>query len=292
VNYHLRVPDSDREEKFLRDWAKQEDVPIHVRQLFPKDKPKNLQDWARQERYQFFRKIMEKNKKGSGVLCLAHQQNDQAETVLMRMMTGSGLKAMGGMRVWERNGVGVFCFRPFLTVSASAIQNYLQAHRQAFCHDLSNEAPDYLRNRVRAKILPLMLEENPRANEALIELGRKSREAQESLESLAQDWMARVIKGKGMDLPRTKLASLPRALRLTVLEIWLRRHIKETRNLGKILQGLENLLAHPQLSHNTPLPDGWALKLSPGAVRIEKAKGPFRPKGAKKGRKRKNPRKP
>src|SRR5262245_54877168 len=76
VNYHLRLPDSDQEEKFLRNWAKREGIPFHVQRLYPKDKPKNLQDWARRQRYQFFRAVMEKQK-GSGLVCLAHHQNDQ-----------------------------------------------------------------------------------------------------------------------------------------------------------------------------------------------------------------------
>ena len=286
VNYHLRIPDSDREEKFLRQWAGRDAVPIYVKQLHPQGKPKNLQDWARRERYQFFRQMIAEA--GQGVVCLAHHQGDQAETILMRLITGSGLKALGGMRVLEKNGEGVLCFRPLLEVPSSAIQIYLQAHGLRHHHDRSNDGSDYFRNRLRSKILPLLLKENPQAIESFIGLGRKSREAQESLEQLAEAWLT--AQGKsGATLPRQELAALPRALRLTVLEAWLRQRVSRTRNLGKILQGLDRAPARP---HRIALPEGWEVKLSPGIIRIQRAKGSFRPKGAKKDRKIKKPRKP
>jgi tRNA(Ile)-lysidine synthase len=293
VNYHLRVPDSDREEKFLRDWARDEAVPIHVKQLRPKAKPRNLQDWARVQRYQFFRSVIQEVGKKGGVLCLAHHQDDQVETVLMRLLTGSGLKALGGMRTVEKNGEGIFYFRPFLEVPGSAIGTYLQAHGLKFCHDVSNDGLDYLRNRLRLRILPQLEAENPQAVDALIGLGRKAREAQEALEQLAETWLAqrgRVLRKR--ELPRTALEALPPALRLTVLEAWLRGPLKETRNLGKILDMAQQALVRAGSEQTIALPQRLELKLSSRTIRIQETKRPFRFSRSGKGSKRKTQQKP
>jgi tRNA(Ile)-lysidine synthase len=293
VNYHLRIPDSDREELFLRKWAKREGVAFHVKQLHPKAKPNNLQDWARRERYQFFCRLILEVGEGSGVVCLAHHQGDQAETILMRLMTGSGLKALGGMRTLEKNGSGTFCFRPFLGVPAKAMATYLNAHHLKFRHDKSNEGDAYLRNRLRHQILPRLEAENPRAVEALIRLGQKARGAQEALEDLARDWLARFGRGQPVfEISRPALDGLPQALRLTVVETLLRGQLKETRSLGKILLGLQNSLSRPYSEQAIPLAQGIELKLSPETIRIQNRTRPFRPPARGKGSKTGTNRKP
>jgi tRNA(Ile)-lysidine synthase len=292
VNYGLRLPDADREEAFVRDWAQREGVKVHVKRLRPKTKPKNLQDWARRERYQFFRRVIRKAEKGNGLLCLAHHQGDQAETILMRLLTGSGLKALGGMRTLEQNGSGIFYFRPFLDVPAEALVAYVNAHRLKFCHDQSNEGVDYLRNRLRHQVIPGLEKENPRASEALIRLGQRARGTQEALEELAQDWLRRLPRGGRLKkLPRAALLQLPQALRLTVVETWLRRPLPDTRNLGKILEAVQDTLSRPASQRGIPLARGLELKLSPSFLRIQKRTRPFRlkvqGKGSKTGKKQK-----
>jgi hypothetical protein len=79
-----------------------------------------------------------------------------------------------------------------------------------------------------------------------------------------------------MALPRAKLVDLPPGLRLTAVETWLRRRLVQTRNLGKILEQVQQALARPSPDRIIPLAQGLELKLSPRFLRIQKAKGAFR----------------
>jgi tRNA(Ile)-lysidine synthetase-like protein len=204
VNYRLRRPDSDREEAHLRSWAKVEKVPLHALRLNPKSKPQNLQAWARDRRLRFFAEVLRKNSKGRGLIWLAHHEQDQAETVLLRLIRGAGLRGLGGMETLDKLEVALprgtrvlHLFRPLLSVPKEAIQRYLQAHRLRFFEDRTNRLPSYWRNRVRHRILPLLIEENPRAVEALCELASRATQAAGALDAWArQDLMKNFNKNK------------------------------------------------------------------------------------------------
>ncbi|MFO1463894.1 MAG: tRNA lysidine(34) synthetase TilS [bacterium] len=269
VNYRLRVPDSDREEASLRAWAMREGVPLRVRGLRPKQKPSNLQAWARGQRLDFFRSVAARLGGQGALLWMAHHQSDQAETILSRLLRGSGLKGIAGMDLLEQVE-GLWIFRPFLEVPQAALRLYAQSHRLVFHHDRSNDTLDYLRNRIRHRLLPLMAEENPRILETLSQLGGRSREAAEALDGWAEAWLRRVAD-PGRGLPRQLSANSLRrqapALRAAILERWLASVAGSRQSLGKILPALLQTIAHAK-NQELPLKGGLRVSISPLWLRI------------------------
>lgn len=279
VNYRLRVPDSDREEASLKDWARREGVPIRVLRLRPGAKPANLQAWARERRLAFFRSLIASQPGGRGLVWMAHHQGDQAETVLARLLRGAGLKGLRGMDELEEIG-GLWVFRPFLEVPRGALELYARSHHLSFHHDRSNDGDDYLRNRIRHRILPRMAEENPRIQEALAAFAARAGQAAEALEGLAQDWLRRAARGGAAGpaaLDRRALKRLPPALRASVLEAWLRGRTGREQSFGKILPPLLAGLEEAAKGFELPLKGGFWVRLTPQKLVLRRRATRLRP---------------
>lgn len=118
---------------------------------------------ARDLRYAWFRELLDE---GPSVLALGHHRDDQAETLLLHLLRGIGVRGWSGMPPGTRLGAGRLC-RPLLAVDREQIQRYATANGIPFRADASNADPHYLRNRVRAELLPLMESMRPGAGRTL-----------------------------------------------------------------------------------------------------------------------------
>jgi tRNA(Ile)-lysidine synthase len=147
VNHHLRGTDSDGDEAFVRELCARLGVPLHVLDgtLDAKAvRERGIEAAARAVRY--VRLLALREGLGARWIATAHQQDDQAETVLMRIVTGSGLSGLRGIHPMRADGV----LRPLLHVSRAELDTFLTAEGIAPRHDRSNDDPRFLRNRVRA----------------------------------------------------------------------------------------------------------------------------------------------
>ena len=158
---HKQRPESDAEECYLRQWAKEHSIPIEVSYFSGVFSEKT----AREFRYRFFENIMEE--KNYDALVTAHHADDQAETILMRLLRGSRLRHLSGITAVQPFSHGKL-IRPFLTISKSDLPDIFHFE------DSSNTSPDYFRNRIRNHYLPEMENENPQIKSALRELGKES----------------------------------------------------------------------------------------------------------------------
>ena len=255
VNYGLRIPDCDEDEAFLRRWAEELRVPFHARRFRPDTKPANLQNWAREERFKFFSEVIAKSAKGQGLLCLAHHQQDQAETVLLRLTRGASLQGLAGMSAFEEISSlsrkklpsSLLILRPFLDVSHEAIEQYACSHSVSYREDVSNQSDLYQRNRMRHHVIPLLLQENPRAIEALCEFSQKASRAADALNNLAQTWLKKNLKKKGKLawLSMRSLKKLPEGLAEEVLVSFVATMEVQPQALSKILPQILQYLAKP-----------------------------------------------
>lgn len=172
-NHRLR-PQAQRDEDFVKDLAKRLSLPMSVDRR--QGRLKTLlasEDQARQWRLTFFAKVARQTK--AKAIALAHTQNDLAETVLMRLLRGSGLLGLRGI-LSEHQMRGTKLIRPLLAVARSEIQQYLKSHRLKFCHDFSNEQTHYLRNRIRLKLIPYLVKQyNSNVYAVLVDLADISR---------------------------------------------------------------------------------------------------------------------
>lgn len=165
INYKLRGEDSDSDQKVVEDFCKNSNIKFHLYEVSEIDnKPENsIQLWAREIRYQFFRKIQERE--NLDFLVTAHHLNDQLETFIINLSKASGINGLSGIPSNENN-----ILRPLLQVSKEEIYKFAKKNKIEFREDLSNKKSDYLRNKIRNEIVPKLYE----TNENFLENFRKS----------------------------------------------------------------------------------------------------------------------
>lgn len=154
-NHHLRGEESDRDEAFVRAFCERYDIPLHIGGRAVVAGEKGLEAAARDARYAFLRSI-------PGKIATAHTADDNAETVLMHLVRGTGLKGLGAIA--PINGSII---RPMLTCTRQEVEEFLEAYYLTHVEDSSNESDAFLRNRIRHHVMPLLKQENPRLAENL-----------------------------------------------------------------------------------------------------------------------------
>lgn len=148
VNYALRGHDADLDETLVRERAKSYDLSFSV--LHPKKiSSSNLEEHLRDIRYRFFEKVRQQKK--ATLIAVAHHQDDQAETLLLRLIRGSGMQGLSSMR--PKNN---FIVRPLIDMSRDDILRYLHECHISYRTDQSNGDKKFLRNKIRHELIPLL----------------------------------------------------------------------------------------------------------------------------------------
>lgn len=148
VNYRLRGTDSDLDEECVRKRAEFYRLPLTV--LHPKKTtPNNLEEKLRDIRFHFFEKL--RTQENATRIALAHHQDDQAETFLLRLLRGAGMSGLSAMR--PKNNTLV---RPLLHMTRADILQYLKERNISYRADESNADLKFLRNRLRHELIPLL----------------------------------------------------------------------------------------------------------------------------------------
>ena len=157
-NFNLREEESDADEYFVKDLAKEHQLKIHVKQfdtlVYAAENKISTQMAARDLRYAWFEKL--RIKSNAKYLAIAHHANDDVETFFINLVRGSGLKGFLGIK--EKNNAIV---RPLLSVSRLEIEKYLKDRGLVFREDSSNASVKYLRNKIRHELIPLLAQMNP-----------------------------------------------------------------------------------------------------------------------------------
>ena len=168
-NHHLRGAESDRDEAFVREFCEGYGIPLHVGSGTIVPGKKGLEAAARDARYAFLRSL-------PGKIATAHTADDNAETLLMHLVRGTGLKGLGG--IMPRNGSVI---RPMLSITRQEIEDFLEEYAVDHITDSSNNGDDFLRNRIRHHVMPLLKEENPRLSQNLSAMALRLRQDEEAL---------------------------------------------------------------------------------------------------------------
>lgn len=192
INHSLRPAENILEERLLHEMGERLkvncreikiDIPERIRQ-----KPQSLQLLARNERYRIFDAF--RKEMGASKVALAHHRDDQAETVLYRLIRGTGLDGLAGMPV-IRDGIYI---RPLLQISRAEIKAYMAMHQLAWVEDSSNHKLIYWRNRLRNQLIPeIETHFNPRFKEALARLSVLAAEQRDFMEVLAEEQLPVVL---------------------------------------------------------------------------------------------------
>ncbi len=189
VNHMLRGAESDEDACFCENLCRGLGVPVVSRRLdvhaLCAATGLGTQEAARQGRYEIL--VEEAIRAGAVVVAVGQNLDDQAETVLFRLVRGTGPGGLGGIRPKRRfvtaSGLGpVTLIRPLLRTSRMEIMEYVGRHNLEFRTDPTNLKPDYSRNFVRLKVMPLLKQLNPSAEDAIVRLAELVREQQEFFE--------------------------------------------------------------------------------------------------------------
>jgi tRNA(Ile)-lysidine synthase len=210
IHHGLRGRSADRDAAMVAAAAERCGLPVSVVRLTAATRPRatSVQVWARDARYAALEAIR-KRVRAAWVLT-AHTENDQAETVLLNLLRGTGVRGLAGIpRVRDR------ILRPLLDVSRSLIAAYADRHQVAFRDDPSNRSVAYRRNRIRHRLLPLLAQEyNPRIVETLAGLATHAREDDDALtlDAMVRAQEAICARGGTVGVRRAVLRVVPKGV--------------------------------------------------------------------------------
>ena len=215
-NHQLR-PEADGEEAFVRDWCAQQGVPFYTGRADVTERAAQagtgIEETARNLRYAFLEQMAAEI--GADRIATAHQAGDNAETILLHLIRGSGLRGLGGIPPVRGRII-----RPLLTVERREIEAYLARHNVPHVEDTSNADTVYRRNYLRREILPRLEALNPRLEERLWESACQFRREDAYLDGQAQAILDRLTRlPEGVALPCDRVTALPEPLSLRGIQL-------------------------------------------------------------------------
>ena len=216
-NFHLRGEESDRDELFCKNLCAGKQIPLHLVHFDTREYAQlhkvSIEMAARQLRYHHFASLC--HDLGFDGVCVAHHQDDVAETVLMNLIRGTGIKGLSGikpkiqqsLRVGAKAGIPIplTVIRPLLCVTRDEIEHFLKEIGQDYVTDSTNLVPDVLRNKIRLQVLPLLDEIAPSASRNIVETAENVAFAEEFLDQ-AVSGMMEELKEEG-SIPVSKIKS-------------------------------------------------------------------------------------
>lgn len=233
-NHGLRGEESDRDEAFVADFCKGYGIDYVAGSGTVVPGAKGLEAAAREARYAFLRSL-------PGKIATAHTASDNAETVLMHLVRGTGLKGLGGVMPISGNVI-----RPMLSVTREEVLAFLQEYSIPFVEDSSNAGDDFLRNRLRHHIVPQLKKENPSLSQNLSAMALRLRQDEEALDAIACEKYTNAV---------ADLLVLQPAIRNRVLaKILLNAGVKEPE--AAHIAALEGLLDSSKPSAKAEFPNG------------------------------------
>lgn len=177
----------------------------------------NFHDYAHTERYDFFVEIAKKV--NANKIVLAHNKNDHAETILMRLTRGSSFEGYRGI-LQKSSYKNIQIIRPLITVSRSEIKEYQEMNNIIFNEDSSNKENNYTRNRFRHNLLPLLENENPKYLDKITQFSNYQEKAYALIEKLSTEYLETNLIKKGINyyLDISSLKSLDEIVLIEVIK--------------------------------------------------------------------------
>ena len=192
LNHGLRGAESDADAEFTADTFKRLEIPFTLDSAdvaaYRTQHKLSLEDAARQVRYAFLSVAAAEH--AADAIALGHTADDQAETVLMHIIRGSGLDGLRGMQTLDTRHIAdrpATLFRPLLGARRSETQAYCRALGISPRIDASNQSPEFLRNRIRMELVPLLEQTNPSIHAALLRLAANATQDSDYIRTKADE---------------------------------------------------------------------------------------------------------
>ena len=265
VHHGLR-PEADADAAFVREFCRERNIPCEILAVKLKAGG-NLEARARAARHRALRAACAE--RGIGVLLLAHQRDDLAETLLINLLRGAGSRGLGALRPWRKISNGskpLLLGRPLLAISATALRAYLRAKKISWHEDESNRAGN-LRAKLRHEILPALAKLAGRDLAPL--LARSARLLARDEAHFAKQ--VRALNPHSASLSLATLRLLSPALRHRLLSAWFRTVRPGARGLALIhLHAADRLLRDGKSGDAIPWPGDWRVKRGRANFTLEK----------------------
>jgi tRNA(Ile)-lysidine synthase len=230
-NYGFRGSESEGDHEFVTTRCRELGIPLHVRRIKLPARPKqsSLQAEARNLRYQVFSEIA--GLCGADRIVLGHTADDQAETIVLWLLRGTGLTGLSGMPA-ARDGTII---RPLYETRRQEILTYLQDSGLQFRADSSNAKPLYLRNRIRHELVPIVNRLAPGSLGALCRLADICREDDRYIDDQAASVLSTIVTWESecsWTIDRAQLLMVPRALQRRGIRNLIRKSLHQQYTLG------------------------------------------------------------
>ena len=204
-NFHLRGEESDRDEAFVKALCEECTVLLHVThfdtETYAKEHHQSIEMAARELRYAWFHQLKEERK--ASVIAVAHHRDDSVETFLLNLMRGTGIDGLKGIPV--RNG---YVVRPLIQESREDILDYLKAIHQDYVTDSTNLQDQYVRNKIRLNILPMMKEINPSVMESIQDTAFRLSEVSSIYHQDRDNRLEQILKKNSDDFMQVSIADV------------------------------------------------------------------------------------
>lgn len=222
LNHQLREDESDADEAFVVALAEKLGIPCHCARVDVRAEAleygTSIEETARNLRYSFFEELA--LNLGIETVATGHHLDDQAETLLMRVLRGTSLDGLAGIPPLRQDDDLAY-IRPLIDCSHAEIVDWMATKKIAWCEDASNTDTVYLRNRVRHELLPqLAADYNPQIARALARTAANLRDDAEVLEELADDTAHALITDDN-EIDPEAFGAYPSALQRRVVQRWM-----------------------------------------------------------------------
>jgi tRNA(Ile)-lysidine synthase len=268
-NHRWRGVESDADEAFVSKLAASLGLEFKVGQA---DQPSTSEEAARDERYAFL--LAAAHRVGARFVAVGHTADDQAETILFRMLRGTGISGLTGMPQTRQLSEATTLIRPLLAVRRAAVLSYLEHLQQPYRTDASNRDVRFARNRLRHEVIPA-LQELSAGNvvENLLQLGRQAADIVEPLRNEARRLLDRLVEVRrgivllyldklGHETPS------PPVLREMFAELWRQRGWPRGQMTSSHWQDLAEVFIARSLQPRM-LPGDLQVRIADGVLRIE-----------------------
>jgi tRNA(Ile)-lysidine synthase len=278
VNHQLRGEESDVDQQFVAQFAQRHGLELHVRKA-PLNRPPDsgIEAAARKLRYDFFRQLATDDRVSK--IATAHTLDDQAETVLLRILRGTGIRGLSGIHprlvFQDKNHAPGEVVRPLLALRRAELEAFLRDRDQEWREDSSNRNLVFLRNRVRHRLLPMLKEEfGPTAAENLADLAEIAR-AEDEHWNLAHPEVRVDVpdspdRAENGALAITSLLKLPLAAQRRLIRGWLEANVHDVSVSFRLIEEVREL-AHSPAGKKLELPGGQLVRRTQRDLCLEPA---------------------
>jgi len=268
LHHGLRGCAADADARFVQDACRRLGVPCEIGHVnaaaHAREAGLSLEMAARNLRYRFFGEAVARL--GLSRVALAHTADDQAETVLLKLLRGAGPRGLSGMAV-QAVVLGVPVIRPLLETTRREVERYLRTLGERWREDRSNRSLAFLRNRIRHELLPLLERHyNPAVRAVLCRMAQVFQEEERWLSEMAENALARAGEDR---LPTEPLSAIPLSLRRRVWRLWLQRAgVPEAILDFDLIERLERLMNGVSGTVEIDVGQGWRVRHAYGTWEV------------------------